>query len=117
MQYSNCNYRIYFSHTCIGQDIGYKQACANIQIFNENHPCQYCIPTGSNIRILLKAILLENESRNSSVDIAEGYGLDSPRSMQTFSLLNRVQTDFEAFPTSYRIVTVDSFPAGRAVGA
>jgi hypothetical protein len=48
-----------------------------MEMFNENHPYQYCIPTGSNTRILIKAILLENDSRDSSVDKAAVYVFDA----------------------------------------
>jgi hypothetical protein len=64
------------------------------------------------------------ESRDSSVGIALGYGLDDrgsrvrfPAVAGNFSLHHRVQNDSGAHPASYPMCTRDSFSWGKAVGA
>jgi hypothetical protein len=63
-------------------------------------------------------------SRDSSVGIALGYGLDDRGSMVRFpavagdfSLHHRVQNGSEAHPASYPTGTRSSFPGGKAAGA
>jgi hypothetical protein len=62
-------------------------------------------------------------SRDSSVGIVTGYGLDGrgvgvrvPVGAR-FSPLRVVQTGSEAHPTSYTMGTGGSFPGGKAAGA
>jgi hypothetical protein len=66
----------------------------------------------------------ELKSRDSSVGIALGYGLDDrgsrvrfPAGAGNFSLHHRVQNSSGAHPASYPMGTRDSFPGGKAVGA
>jgi hypothetical protein len=61
--------------------------------------------------------------RDSSVDIATGYGLDdqgggssSPGRVKII-LLNIVQTGSGVHPTSYKMGTRELFPGGKAAGA
>jgi hypothetical protein len=63
------------------------------------------------------------KSRDSSVGIALGYGLDDrgsrvrfPAGAGNFSL-HRVQNSFGAHPASYPVGTRGSFPGGKAAGA
>jgi hypothetical protein len=63
-------------------------------------------------------------SRDSSVGIALGYGLDHrgsrvrfPARARNFSLHHRVQNGSGAHPASYPMGTRGSFLGGRAVGA
>jgi hypothetical protein len=63
-------------------------------------------------------------SRNSSVGIALGYGLEDrgskvrfPAGAVNFSLHHRVQNGSGAHPASYPMVTGGSFPGGKAAGA
>jgi hypothetical protein len=63
-------------------------------------------------------------SRDSSVGIALGYGLNDrssrvrfPAGAGNFSLHHRVQNGSEAHPASYPMGTRGSFPAGKAAGA
>jgi hypothetical protein len=65
-----------------------------------------------------------HESRDSSVDIAMGYGLDDwgsmllfPAGAGNFSLHHRVQNGSGVHPASYPMGTRGSFPGDRAVGA
>jgi hypothetical protein len=65
-----------------------------------------------------------NKSRNSSVGIALGYGLDDrgsevlfPAGAGNFSLHHRVQNSSGAHPASYPMGTKGSFPGGKAAGA
>jgi hypothetical protein len=58
-------------------------------------------------------------SRNSSVGIATGYGLDDrgsrvrfPAGAENFSLHHRVQNGSEAHPASYPMGIRGSFPGG-----
>jgi hypothetical protein len=67
---------------------------------------------------------LRKESRDSSVGIALGYGLDNrgsrfpfPAVAGIFSLYNRVQNGSGAHPTSYPMGTRGYFPGGKAAGA
>jgi hypothetical protein len=62
-------------------------------------------------------------SRESSVDIALGYGLDDlssrvrfPAGAGNFSLHHRVQTGSGDNPASYPMGTRGSFPGGKAAG-
>jgi hypothetical protein len=64
------------------------------------------------------------ESRDSSVGIATGYGLDDgtigirfPAGAGNSSLCHRVQTGSGSHPSSYPIGTWGSFPGGKAAGA
>jgi hypothetical protein len=66
----------------------------------------------------------ESKSRNSSVGIALGYGLDDqgtkfrfPARAGNFSLHHRVQNGSGAHSASYPMGTRDSFPGGKAAGA
>jgi hypothetical protein len=63
------------------------------------------------------------QSRDSSVDIALGYGLDDrgsrvrlPAGAENFSLHHRVQNGYGAHPASYPMVTRGSFPGSKATG-
>jgi hypothetical protein len=63
-------------------------------------------------------------SRDSSVGIALGYGLDDggskvrfPAGAGNFSLHHRVQNGSESRPASYPMDTRGSFPGGKAAGA
>jgi hypothetical protein len=62
-------------------------------------------------------------SRDSSVGIATGYGLDdqgggssSPGRVKMFSLLHIVQTGSGVYPTSYKMGTGGSFPGVKRQG-
>jgi hypothetical protein len=64
------------------------------------------------------------ESRDSSVGIALGYGLDDwgsmvrfPAGAGNFSLNHRVQNGSGAHPASYAMGARGSFPGGKADGA
>jgi hypothetical protein len=64
-----------------------------------------------------------NESCDSSVGIALGYGLDDrdsrvpfPAEAGNFSLHHRVQNGSGAHPASYPMGTRGSFPGGKAAG-
>jgi hypothetical protein len=66
----------------------------------------------------------QKKSRDSSVGIALGYGLDDrgsrvrfPAGAGKFSLHHRVQKGSGAHPSSYQMSTRDSFPGGKAAGA
>jgi hypothetical protein len=68
--------------------------------------------------------MLPMKSRNSSVGLALGYGLDDrgsrvrfPAGAGNFSLHHRVQPGFGAHPASYPMGTRDSFPGSKAAGA
>jgi hypothetical protein len=63
-------------------------------------------------------------SRDGSVGIALGYGLDDrgsrvrfPAGARNFSLHHRVQSGSGAHPASYPMGTRGSFPWGKAAGA
>jgi hypothetical protein len=64
------------------------------------------------------------ESRDSSVGIALGYGLDDrgygirfPAGAGNFSLSHSVQNGSGAHPASYPMGTTGSFPGGKAAVA
>jgi hypothetical protein len=62
---------------------------------------------------------VNNGSRDSSVGVATGYGLDGQGSIldgKIFSRLHSVQTGSEAHPASCPIGTGDDFPVGKAAG-
>jgi hypothetical protein len=70
------------------------------------------------------ALLSYYNSRDSSVGIALGYGLDDrgsrvrfPAGAENFSLHHRVQNGFGAHPASYPMDNKGSFPGGKATGA
>jgi hypothetical protein len=63
-------------------------------------------------------------SRDSSVGIALGYGLDDrgsrvlyPAGAGNFSLHRRIENDSGAHPASYPMGTRGSFPGDKAAGA
>jgi hypothetical protein len=63
------------------------------------------------------------KSRDSSVGIALGYGLDDrgsrvrfPAGAGNFSLHHRIQNGSGAHPASYPMGTRGSFPGGKAAG-
>jgi hypothetical protein len=65
-----------------------------------------------------------DKSRDSSFDIALGYGLDDrgsrvrfPAGAGNFSLHHRLQNGSGAHPASYPMGTGGSFPGSKAVGA
>jgi hypothetical protein len=64
------------------------------------------------------------KSRDSSVGIVLGYGLDDrgsrvrfPAGADNFSLHHRFQNGFGAHPASYPMGTRGSFPGGKVTGA
>jgi hypothetical protein len=64
-----------------------------------------------------------SKSRDSSVGIALGYGLDDrgsrvrfPAEAGNFSLHHRIQTGCGAHPASYPMSTRGPFPGGKAAG-
>jgi hypothetical protein len=68
--------------------------------------------------------LRPDNSRDSSVGIALGYGLDErgsrvrfPAGAENFSLHHRVQNGSGAHLASYPMGTKGSFPGGKAAGA
>jgi hypothetical protein len=68
--------------------------------------------------------LIIPKSRDSSVGIALGYGLDDqgsrvrfPAEDGNFSLHNRVQNGSGAHPASYPVGTRGPFPGGKAAGS
>jgi hypothetical protein len=72
----------------------------------------------------LIALMSCEESRDSSVGIALGYGLDDrgsrvrfPAGARNFSLHHSVQNCSGAHPASYPMGTGDFFPGGKASGA
>jgi hypothetical protein len=72
----------------------------------------------------MHSFLLSSKSRDSSVGIALGYGLDNrgsrvrfPAGAENFSLHHRVQIGSGAHPVSYPIGIRGSFPGGIAAGA
>jgi hypothetical protein len=69
-------------------------------------------------------LLVGYESRDSSVGIALGYGLDVrgsrvrfPAGARNFSLHHRLQNGSGVHPASYPISTRGSFLGGKAAGA
>jgi hypothetical protein len=72
----------------------------------------------------LSKITRNEYSRDSSVGIALGYGLDDrgsgvrfPAGDGNFSLSHRVQNGSGAHPASYPMGTRGSFPGGKSAGA
>jgi hypothetical protein len=72
---------------------------------------------GNDILVFIKG----RKSRDSSVGIALGYGLDDrgssvrfPAGAGNFSLHHRVRNGSEAHPASYPMGTRGSFPGGKA---
>jgi hypothetical protein len=72
----------------------------------------------------LSLYTVQMESRDSSVGIALGYGLDDrgsrirfPAGAGNFSLHHRVQNGSGAHPASYPMGTRGPFPGGKAAGA
>jgi hypothetical protein len=68
--------------------------------------------------------ILRAQSRDSSVGIATGYGLDDrmigvrfPAGAENFSLPYLVQTGSGAHPASYPVVTRGFLSRGKAAGA
>jgi hypothetical protein len=62
----------------------------------------------------------EHKSRDSSVSIATGYGLDSPGSIPgrgKIFLLHSIQIGSEALPASYPMDTEGDFLGGEVAGA
>jgi hypothetical protein len=79
-----------------------------------------------NLSIILSFYVLSspNESRDSSVGITLGHGLDDRNSMvrfsagaENFSLHHRVQNGSGSHSASYPMDTRGSFPGGKAAGA
>jgi hypothetical protein len=76
------------------------------------------------VSLKLKPALEGGKSRDSSVGIAVGYGLDDrgsrvrfPAGAGNFSLRHRVQNGSGAHPASYPMGTRGSFLGGKAAGA
>jgi hypothetical protein len=80
------------------------------------------------VELRLQAFLMSaldgGKSRDSSVGIALGYGLDErgsrvrfPAGSGNFSLHHRVQNGSGAHSASYPVTTRGSFPGGKATGA
>jgi hypothetical protein len=81
-----------------------------------------CLGLNFFLRIYLVYFLCK--SRDSSVGIALGYGLDDrgsrvrfPAGTGNFSLHDRVHNGSEAHPASYPMGTRVSFPGGKTAGA
>jgi hypothetical protein len=79
---------------------------------------------GIHERMILERILGKQKSRDSSVGIALGYGLDDggsrfrfPAGAANFSLHHRVQNGSGAHPASYPMGTRDESLGGKAAGA
>jgi hypothetical protein len=87
--------------------------------------CEYHAIGDRLIFIIFNSLpLMTPKSRDGSVGIAPGYGLDDRGSgvrfsagTGNFSLHHRVQNDSGAHPASYPMGTGGSFPGGKAVGA
>jgi hypothetical protein len=78
---------------------------------------------GSRTSLDMDSINVANKSRNSSVGIVLGYGLDDggstgsiPGGAGNFSLHHRVQNGSGAHPASYPMCTRGFFPGGKAAG-
>jgi hypothetical protein len=78
---------------------------------------------GSGEAANIKMYFMDIKSRDSSVSIVLGYGLDDrgsrvllPTGDRNFSLHHRVQNGSGSHPASYPMGTRDSFPGGKAVG-
>jgi hypothetical protein len=79
--------------------------------------------SGGTSRINLGIVTTE-KSRDNSVGIATGYGLDDPMTgfrfpegAGNFSLRHHVQTGSGVHPASYPMGTGSSFTGGKAAGA
>jgi hypothetical protein len=79
---------------------------------------------GSTKEFNLKSLILSNESRDSSVGIVLGYGLDDRGSRVrflagsgNFSLHHHIQNSSGAHPASYPMGTRVSFLGSKAAGA
>jgi hypothetical protein len=79
---------------------------------------------GKVVPVLFLNSLFDLKSRDSSIGIALGYGLDDWGSKVrfsagagNFSLHHRVQNFSGAHPASYPMGTRGSFPGGKAAGA
>jgi hypothetical protein len=69
------------------------------------------------LEYLIRSSMCKFESRDSSVGIATGYGLNARvrfPAVKDFSLLHSIQTDSGAHPASYPMGTGGSFPGGKA---
>jgi hypothetical protein len=84
--------------------------------FDHRNNIHWSVPI-TKLHIMLK-------SRDSSVSIALGYGLNDrgcrvrfPAGAGNFSFHYRVQNGSGAHPASYTMATVSSFPGGKAAGA
>jgi hypothetical protein len=73
-------------------------------------PCYRCIWSVDHI---IRQLLLLLQSRDSSVGIATGYGLDD----QVVGFLHVVQTGSGVHPGSYPMGTGSSFPGAKAARA
>jgi hypothetical protein len=90
-------------------------------------PTRYAMKTYGGVELNLHAITLAplgGESRDSSVGIALGYGLDDrgsgvrlPAGAGNFTLHHRVQNGSGVHPASYPMGTRGTFPGGKAAGA
>jgi hypothetical protein len=76
------------------------------------------------VNVFTKSRVIMNVSRDSSVGIALGFGLDDrgyrvrfPAGAGNFSLHHRVQNGSGAHQASYPMGTTGSFPGGKAAGA
>jgi hypothetical protein len=76
------------------------------------------------IILIFECLERRHESRDSSVGIALGYGLDDrgsrvrfPAGAENFSLHHRVQNGSGTHPASNPMGTRGSFPGGKAAGA
>jgi hypothetical protein len=82
------------------------------------------VPNKDTFIMILNRVHNWRENRDSSVGIAQGYGLDDRGSRVrlsagagNFLLHHRVQTSSGAHPASYPMGTRGSFPGGKAAGA
>jgi hypothetical protein len=80
--------------------------------------------SGMNRILTLSTCSQRNGSRDSSVGVALGYGLDDrgsrvqfPAGAGNFSLHHHVQNGSGAHPASYPMGTRGSFPGGKVAGA
>jgi hypothetical protein len=85
----------------------------------------YCHGRGTNSNLMnSNSSFLQSKSRDSSVGIALGYGLNDRGSRVrfraragNFSLHHRVQNGSGVHPASYTMDSRGSFPGGKAGGA
>jgi hypothetical protein len=89
-------------------------------VFEDSSTCFGCISCWS---IIISITPTSRKSRDSSVGIALGYGLDDrgswvrfPAGAGNFSLHHRIQNGSGAHPASYTMGTRGSFPGGKAAG-